>query len=251
MMDSLHAAATGMLAQQTAIDVVANNLANVTTTGYKRGRMDSVDLEYQPFTLPTGQAGQVGLGSAPGQLSKEMGQGTFQTTGRFLDVAISGEGFIQVTRPNGGLAYTRAGNLNADANGRLTLPSGELLQPRVTIPANATGVTIGLDGEVSATVNGTIQKLGQISLATFTNPAGLEAVGDNLYVATANSGNAQVGTPGTGNRGTIAQGALEGSNVDVAVEMIGMIFAQRAFEASSKIVQASDEMLGLANGLRQ
>lgn len=251
MMDSLHAAATGMLAQQTAIDVVANNLANVTTTGYKRGRMDSVDLDYQPFTLPTGQPGQVGLGSAPGQLSKEMGQGTFQDTGRFLDVAISGEGFIQVTRPDGTLGYTRAGNLNADARGRLALPSGELLQPRVTIPANASGVTIGPDGSVSATVNGNIQQLGRITMATFTNPAGLEAAGDNLYIATANSGTAQVGAPGSGNRGTLQQGALEGSNVDVAVEMIGMIFAQRAFEASSKIVQASDEMLGMANGLRQ
>ena len=132
-------------------------------------------------------------------------------------MAISGEGLIQVTRANGSLAYTRAGNLNADANGRLALPSGELLQPRVTIPANANGVTIGPDGTVSATINGNIQKLGQITLATFTNPAGLEAVGDNLYVATANSGAAQAGVPGSGNRGTLAQGALEGSNVDVAV----------------------------------
>jgi flagellar basal-body rod protein FlgG len=251
MMDSLHAAATGMLAQQTAIDVVANNLANVTTTGYKRGRMDAVDLQYQPFRLPTGQDGQVGLGSAPGQLAKEMGQGTFQDTGRELDVAIAGEGFIQVTRADGTLAYTRAGNLQVDANGRVGLPSGELLQPRVTIPPGATGVTVAPDGAVSATVNGAIQQLGQVQLATFTNPAGLEAAGDNLYLATANSGAAQVGQPGSGSRGLLTQGVLEGSNVDVAVEMIGMIFAQRAFEASSKVVQSSDEMLGLANGLRQ
>jgi flagellar basal-body rod protein FlgG len=251
MMDALHAAATGMLAQQTAIDVVANNLANVTTTGYKRSRMDAVDLQYQPFRLPTGRDGQIGLGAAPGQLSKEMGQGTFQDTGRDLDVAISGEGFIQVTRANGTLAYTRAGNLQVDANGRLALPTGELLQPRITIPAGAENVTIAADGTVSATVSGTIRSLGQIRIATFTNPAGLEAVGDNLYVPTPNSGTPSLGAPGTGNRGTLVQGTLEGSNVDVAVEMIGMIFAQRAFEASSKVVIASDEMLGMANGLRQ
>jgi flagellar basal-body rod protein FlgG len=251
MMDSLNTAATGMLAQQTAIDVVANNLANVTTTGYKRGRMDGVDLAYQPFQLPTGKSGQIGLGAGLGQIGKEMGEGTFQDTGRELDVAISGDGFIQVTQANGKLGYTRAGNLQVDANGRLCLSGGELLQPRVTIPAGANGLTIAPDGEVSATVNGKIQKLGQVDLATFANPAGLEAAGDNLYAATANSGTAKLGTPGSGGRGLVEQGKLEGSNVDVATEMIGMIFAQRAFEASGKVVSASDEMLGMANGLRQ
>ncbi|MEW6583848.1 MAG: flagellar hook-basal body complex protein, partial [Actinomycetota bacterium] len=226
MMDSLNTAATGMLAQQTAIDVVANNLANVTTTGFKRGRMDAVDLAYQAFQLPTGSAGQIGLGAGPGQLAKEMGrQGTFQDTGRDLDVAINGEGLIQVTQANGKLAYTRAGNLQVDANGRLALTGGQLLQPRVTIPADATGVTIAPDGEVSATVAGQIKKLGTIDLALFVNPAGLEAIGDNMFVATPNSGQAKLAAAGSGGRGLLEQGKLEGSNVDVATEMITMIFA--------------------------
>lgn len=250
-MDSLNTAATGMLAQQTAIDVVANNLANATTTGYKRGRMDGVDLAYQPFQLPTGKTGQLGLGAGPGQLGKEMGQGTFQDTGRELDVAISGDGFIQVTQANGKPAYTRAGNLQVDGNGRMCLSGGQLLQPQVKVPAGATGLTIGPDGEVSATIAGKIQKLGQIDLALFPNPAGLEAVGENLYTDTVNSGKATLAAAGSGGRGLLQQGALEGSNVEVATEMINMIFAQRAFEASGKVVSASDEMLGMANQLRQ
>ena len=156
MMNALYSAATGMMAQQTSMDVVANNLANATTTGYKRDRMDLVDLEYQAFRLPTGTDGQVGLGAAPGQIAKEHEQGGIQNTGRGMDVAIQGEGFFQVTRADGTLAYTRAGNLQIDANGRVGLPTGDLLQPRITVPAGASDVTIGAGGAVSATVNGTI-----------------------------------------------------------------------------------------------
>ena len=251
MMDALYSAATGMMAQQTSMDVVANNLANATTTGYKRDRMDMVDLAYQPFRLPTGKDGQVGLGAAPGALGKEHEQGALQNTGRSLDVAIQGEGFLQVTRPDGSLAYTRAGNLQVDANGRMGTPGGDLLQPRVTVPASATDVTIAPDGTVSATVNGAIAKLGKIQTASFANPSGLQAAGDSVFTATANSGAADVGVPGTGSRGQLAQGVLEASNVNVGQEMISLIVTQRAFEASSKVVSASDEMMGMANGLRR
>jgi len=251
MMDALYSAATGMMAQQTSMDVVANNLANATTTGYKRDRMDLVDLAYQPFRLPTGKDGQVGLGAAPGAIGKEHEQGGLQNTGRGLDVAIQGEGFIQVTRPDGTLAYTRAGNLQVDANGRLGTPGGELLQPRITIPATASDVTIAPNGDVTGTVAGAITKLGTITTAAFANPSGLLPAGDNLFTATANSGAADAGSPGTGSRGQLTQGVLESSNVNVGTEMISLIITQRAFEASSKVVSASDEMMGMANGLRR
>ncbi len=251
MMDALYSAATGMMAQQTSMDVVANNLANATTSGFKRDRMDLVDLEYQPFRLPNGRDGQVGLGAAPGQIAKEHAQGGLQNTGRGMDVAIQGDGFFQVTRSDGTLAYTRAGNLQVDANGRIGLPSGELLQPRITVPAGAGEVSIGPGGAVTATVNGAIADLGKISTASFTNPSGLQAAGDNLFVATANSGAGDLGAPGTADRGMLSQGFLEASNVNVGTEMISLIVTQRAFEASSKVVSASDEMMGMANGLRR
>jgi len=234
MMDALYSAATGMMAQQTSMDVVANNLANATTTGYKRDRMDMVDLAYQPFRLPTGKDGQVGLGAAPGALGKEHEQGALQNTGRALDVAIQGEGFLQV-----------------DANGRMGTPGGDLLQPRITVPATGTDVTIAPDGTVSAVVNGAVTKVGQIQTASFANPSGLQAAGDSVFTATANSGAADLGVPGTGSRGQLSQGVLEASNVNVGQEMISLIVTQRAFEASSKVVAASDEMMGMANGLRR
>jgi flagellar basal-body rod protein FlgG len=251
MMDALYSAATGMMAQQTSMDVVANNLANATTAGFKRDRMDLVDLAYQPFRLPTGKDGQVGLGAAPGALGKEHEQGALQNTGRALDVAIQGEGFLQVTRPDGSLAYTRAGNLQVDANGRLGTSGGDLLQPRITIPPDATEVTIAPNGTVSATVNGAVRVLGQIRTASFANPSGLQAAGVSVFTASTNSGAPGRGAPGTGNRGGLSQGVLEASNVNVGQEMISLIVTQRAFEASSKVVSASDEMMGMANGLRR
>ena len=250
-MNALYSAATGMRAQQSSMDVVANNLANATTVGFKRDRLDLVDLDYQPFLLAEGGQAQVGLGSAPGQIAKEHEQGALQQTGRGLDVAIQGEGFLQVVRADGTLAYTRAGNLHLDANGRLGLPGGELLQPRITVPPGAGDVTVGPDGQVSATVNGAVRNLGRIQTASFANPGGLTALGDSLFGATANSGAAAVGTPGTGGRGALTQGVLEASNVNVGTEMISLITTQRAFEAASKVVSASDEMMGVANGLRR
>jgi flagellar basal-body rod protein FlgG len=251
MMNALNSAATGMLAQQTSMDVVANNLSNASTVGYRRDRADLVDLDYTPFQLVGGREGRIGLGAAPGGISKEHQGGRIEDTGRPLDVAVEGDGFFQITRADGTLAYTRAGNFQADANGRLTLPTGELLEPRVTIPAGASNTTIAPDGTVSADVGGTIRNLGQIRTATFTNPGGLQAVGGTAFVPTENSGAAQVGAPGTGGRGTVRQGGLESSNVDVAVEMVQMITTQRAFEASSRVVTAADQMMGMANGLRQ
>lgn len=251
MIDALYASATGMLAQQTSMDVIANNLSNATTVGYKRDRMDQVDLDYVPFRLPSGKDGQLGLGSAPGQIGKEMGQGIFQNTGRPYDIAIQGEGYLQVTRADGSLAYTRAGNLQVDRDGRLELPSGEMVQPRITVPANASDPTIAGDGTVTAVVNGQIQRLGQLQTATFTNPGGLVPVGNNLFTASVNSGTPQVGAPASGNRGMVVQGVLEGSNVQLANEMISMVTTQRAFEASSKVVTATDEMWGMANGMRR
>lgn len=251
MMDALYSAASGMTAQQTSMDVVANNLANATTSGYKRDRLDLIDLAYQPFRLPGGREGQVGLGAAPGRVNKEHEQGGLQNTGRGMDVAIQGEGFFQVTRPDGSLAYTRAGNLQVDANGRIGLPTGELLQPRIQVPAGAGDVTVAPNGQVTAVVNGAITTIGRVQTASFTNPSGLQAEGGNLFTATANSGAADLGAPGTGERGQLSQGFLEASNVNVGTEMISLITTQRAFEASSKVVMASDEMMGMANGLRR
>lgn len=251
MMNALNAAATGMLAQQTSMDVIANNLANASTVGYRRDRADLTDLAYTPFQLTGGREGQVGLGAAPGGISKEHAGGKLQDSGRPLDIAITGDGFLQVTRSDGSLAYTRAGNLQADADGRLTLPGGELLEPRVTIPPGASEIAIAPNGTVSAKVGGDLRDIGQIRTATFSNPGGLEAIGDSLFAPTANSGAAQVGEPGTDGRGTLQQGVLESSNVDVAVEMVQMITTQRAFEAASRAVTATDEMMGIANALRQ
>ena len=251
MMNGLYSAASGMRAQQTAMDVVANNLANATTTGFKRDRVDLVDLDYRAELLARGGAAQVGLGSAPGRIAKEHGQGTLSETGRDLDVAIRGEGFLQVVRPDGTLAYTRAGNLQVDALGRVGLPGGELLQPRIAVPAGAADLAIAPDGTVSADVNGARRALGRIETAAFANPAGLRALGDSQFAATANSGAAVLGAPGAGGRGALVQGALEASNVEVGAEMIALITTQRAFEAASKVVAAGDEMMGIANGLRR
>lgn len=251
MLNSLYSAATGMRAQQTSMDVVANNLANATTTGFKRDRVDLVDLDYQPFLLAEGGQAQIGLGSAPGSIAKEHAQGSLQETGRGLDVAIQGEGFFQVLRPDGTLAYTRAGNLQIDGRGRLGLPGGELLQPRITVPPGAGDVAIGGDGTVTAVVDGATRRLGRIETATFANAGGLRAVGDSQFVASANSGAAALGAPGVGGRGGLSQGVLEASNVNVGTEMISLITTQRAFEAASRVVTASDEMMGIANGLRR
>jgi flagellar basal-body rod protein FlgG len=253
MPNGLWTAATGMLAQQTSMDAIANNLANVNTTGFKRGRTAFQDLLYQTLTPQQAakQGSQVGAGTRVAGIQTEFEEGAFQQTDNPLDVAIDGSGFLEVTRADGSRAYTRAGNLTTDANGTLTTVQGDVVSPRIRIPANAKDLTIGTDGRVTATVNGRTQNLGQLRLATFANPAGLSQAGDSLFTPTANSGAARLVTPGTNGAGSLQQGKLEGSNVNAVDEMVGMVSTQRAYEAVSKVVSAADVMMQMANQLRR
>lgn len=262
MMRSLWTAASGMNAQAQNIDVIANNLANVNTTGFKKSRPDFQDLIYQtvqnpgsPSTnatqLPTGI--QFGLGVRLAAVSKQFSPGDFQHTGAPLDIAIEGDGFFQIQMPDGSTGYTRAGAFKMDSNGRIVTPEGYPLLPEIVIPNNSTKITIGTDGTVSAVQAGQTapSTIGNIQLANFTNPAGLSSLGRNFYQQTEASGNATTGTPGQNSLGTIVQGFLEMSNVDVATEMVNMIIGQRAYEANSKAITTSDEMLQLANNLKR
>lgn len=254
MIRALRTAATGMEAMQKRIDVTAHNIANVNTTGYRRQRAEFQDLLYETermpgattsdgTTLPTGI--QVGEGVRLVSTTMELRQGTLQQTGNPLDIAIEGRGFLQVVQPNGELAYTRAGNLKVDAEGRLVTVDGFLVEPAVTIPTDATSVTISPDGVISVTTPGqtNAQEVGRIELAGFPNPAGMQAIGRSLYLPTAASGEPVVAQPGTEGLGTIAQGFLEGSNVQVVTEMIDLIASQRAYEVNQRVIQAADEML--------
>ena len=262
MMRSLWSAATGMTAQQMNIDVIANNLANVNTVGFKASRADFQDLIYQTFSepgaaategtqVPTGV--QVGLGTRPAAIQRIYTPGALRQSGNTLDLAVEGDGFFQITLPDGRTAYTRDGALKLDGQGRLVNSDGHPLAPQITIPADATHVNIGADGTVSVTIAGQneAQQLGQITLAKFLNPAGLSAMGRNLFLPTAASGDAVTGTPGTDGIGTLAQGFTELSNVSVIEEMVNMIVAQRAYEVNSKCIQVADEMLQMANGLHR
>ena len=261
MIRSLYTAATGMTGQQLNMDVIANNLANVNTTGFKRSRADFQDLLYQNtrgagtsaaqgLQVPTGI--QVGLGTRTAAIERIQSQGDFRQTGNPLDLVVEGDGFFPVQLPDGQIGYTRDGTFKLDSQGRLVNSDGYILQPEITVPAEGT-VTIGLDGTVQATIQGTAapQQLGQIQLALFINPAGLESVGRNIFRPTAASGDAVQGTPGLDGLGTIGSGFLEMSNVKVVEEMVDMISAQRAYEINSKSIQASDEMLQIANALRR
>ncbi|HEY3269342.1 MAG TPA: flagellar basal-body rod protein FlgG [Armatimonadota bacterium] len=262
MMRALYTSATGMMAQQLNMDVVANNLANVNTTGFKRSRVDFQDLLYQNTreagttvakgaTVPTGA--QTGLGVRPGAIQKMYGQGDLEQTDNPLDVTIEGDGFFQVLQPDGTTAYTRDGTLKMDATGKLVTSDGYALQPEITIPSEAKTISIGSDGTVSVTMPGQSQpqQLGQLQIARFLNPAGLNSIGRNLALPTAASGDPNVGTPGLNGFGTLAQGMIERSNVKVVEEMVNMIVAQRAYEVNSKAITTSDEMLGMANGLKR
>ncbi|MCC7495232.1 MAG: flagellar basal-body rod protein FlgG [Fimbriimonadaceae bacterium] len=262
MLRALWTAASGMNAQQVNIDTIANNLANVNTAGFKRSRVDFQDVLYQTdrvpgsasargSQLPTGI--QVGLGTRPGAVYKLFSQGTFTATGNNLDVAIEGNGFLPVVLPGGGTAYTRDGGLKLDTQGRIVTADGYPLEPELTIPAEAMEVAIGQDGTVSVKLPGqdAMQEVGQLQLASFVNPSGLESIGRNLFSGTPASGDAQTGAPMTGNLGSIVQGYLEQSNVDVVQEMVQMIVAMRAYEVNSKAIQTSDEMLQVANQVRR
>ncbi len=248
MIRALFTAATGMQAQQLNLDTIANNLANVNTTGFKRNRVDFQDLLYQTLR-PAGI--QVGHGTRPVATQKIWSQGNFQQTENPLDLVIEGDGFFQVTRPDGTIAYTRAGAFKRDSQGQIVNSDGYVLQPALTIPEGTTSISIGSDGTVSVITAGqsTPQQLGQIELARFMNPAGLNAIGKNLFLPTAASGQATTGTPGLDGFGTINQGFLEMSNVSVVEEMVQMIAAQRAFEVNSKAIRSADEMLAISNNL--
>lgn len=249
-----------MASQETKLDTIANNLANANTSGYKRQEAEFEDLLYQNLRTagPTGGGGvgptglQVGAGARVVATARTFSQGAMQQTGNPLDIAIEGSGFFSVMRPTGEIAYTRAGNLKLDAQGKLVTSEGLPIEPPITVPTDATKIIIGADGTVSAVQPGqpAPNSLGQIQLVNFPNPGGLGAIGHNLYERTASAGEPQTGTPGTEGRGSIMQGALEGSNVDVVGEMIGLIRTQRAYEVNSKVIAAADEMLRNATQMR-
>jgi len=260
MIRALYTAATGMQAQQLNIDVIANNLANVNTNGFKKSRADFQDLLYQtlrapgaPSTnntqLPTGI--QVGLGSRPAAVQRINLQGDYTQTGNALDVAIEGTGFFQMTLPDGGTAFTRAGAFKLDNQSRMVNSEGIPMEPTISIPDGAEDINVGQDGVVSAILPGqsSATQIGQIQTARFANPAGLRALGKNLLQETETSGPPQVGTPGQDNRGTILQGYLENSNVSVVEELVGLITGQRAYEVTSKAIQTADEMLRVTNAI--
>lgn len=254
MMRSLSIAKTGLEAQQTQLDAITHNLANTATNGYKRSRAVFEDLLYQNIrqaggptgqetTLPTGL--QLGTGTRAVATARDFSQGSLSQSGNPLDLAINGQGFFQVQMADGTTAYTRDGAFQVDANGQLVTASGYPVSPAITIPASAQTITIGKDGTVSATVPGSTapQALGQLQLASFMNPAGLDPRGGNLFAETAASGTPQTGNPAANGLGAINQGAVESSNVNVVEELVAMIQAQRAYEINSKAIQTSDQML--------
>ena len=254
MIRSLWIAKTGMEAQQTQLDTISHNLANVGTNGFKRGHVVFEDLIYQNLRqagaassdqtqLPTGL--QIGLGVRPVATSRIFSQGNLQQTSNNLDVAIKGQGFFQVQMPDGTSAYTRDGSLQVDSNGQLVTNNGYVVQPGITIPANAQSVTIAPDGTVNVALPGqaTPQAVGTLSLASFVNPAGLEPKGQNLWGETAASGSPSAGAPASNGLGSLLQGYVETSNVNVVEELVAMIATQRAYELNSKAIQTSDQML--------
>ena len=254
MFRSLHVAATGMVAQETQLDTIANNLANANTSGYKKQNAEFEDLLYQNERSPVANADgtvsatgtQVGSGARVVATSRSFSQGSIQQTGNPFDVAIEGQGFIGVMQPSGTVAYSRAGSLKLDSQGRMTTSEGLPVEPPITVPVDATSVTIAADGTVSAVTassKGAPTVLGQLQLTNFQNPNGLTAIGHNLFEQSASSGEPQTGLAGADGRGTFMQGALEGSNVEVVTEMISMISTQRAYEINSKVIQAADDML--------
>lgn len=262
MIGALWTAATGMNAQQKNIDVISNNLSNVNTPGFKKSRTSFEDLMYKIVSQPgspNAQGSQIPVGTEIGHGSKVSATqkiftpGNLQSTDNDLDIVIEGDGFLNVLRPDGTTAYTRDGSLKMDSDGRLVTSDGYLIQPEIVIPPNATSITITSDGTVNVQIPGVNepQQQGQIQLAKFSNPAGLNSLGRNLFEESVASGNPIPGTPGQDGFGTIAQGFLEMSNVKVVEEMVNMIAAQRAYEVNSKSIQAADEMLKTSNQLRR
>ncbi|MEO6423243.1 MAG: flagellar basal-body rod protein FlgG [Candidatus Nitrotoga sp.] len=254
MIRSLWISKTGLEAQQTQMDVIANNLANVSTTGFKRSRAVFEDLLYQTIRQPGAQSSQqtqipsglqIGTGVRPTASERIQTQGNLQQTSNQFDVAIQGAGFFQVLMPDGTTAYTRSGSFQTDFQGQLVTSSGYVVQPALTIPVNTSSVTIGRDGTVSVTQAGVAApvQIGSMQLAIFINPVGLQSQGENLYVETASSGTPNLGVPGTNGAGLLNQGYVETSNVNVVEELVNMIQTQRAYEINSKAITVSDQML--------
>ena len=260
MIRALWTSASGMEAQQMNLDVIANNLANVNTTGFKKANVQFQEMMYDTAeapgasstdssTTPTGI--QVGYGSKPVATERNFSQGSLQQTGNTYDVAIQGTGFFKLTLPDGSNAYTRDGSFLVNADGQIVTSQGYLLTGAGQIDPKATNVTIGSDGTISAVINGTTAKIAPITISNFPNPQGLSSEGNNLYLATDAAGTAIDGqTPGTNGLGTLSQGYTETSNVQVVEEMVNMIQAQRAYEINSKAIQASDDMMQMANNMR-
>lgn len=261
MIRALFSAASGMTAQQTNVDNIAHNLANANTVGFKQRRTQFQDLLYQSYIQPGAAAGaqtvvptglQIGLGARPSSNEIIFTQGNFQMTGNPLDLVIEGRGFFQIRRPTGEIAYSRAGNFHVDRDGNIVNPDGDPLEPQITLPPEAQAVTIAQDGTVSFVLPGqaAAQLAGQIQLANFINPAGLNSIGRNLYMPTDASGDAVVGNPGGQEGiGSLQQGYVEASNVSVVEEFVNLIMSQRAYEANSRVVRASDEMYQQVNQL--
>ncbi len=261
MIRALFTAATGMEAEQTKIDNIAHNMANVNTAGYKRGRVDFQDLLYETIKMPglTAFLGsevptgiQIGQGTRVVAINKIHSQGGFHETQNELDLAVEGDGLFQITLPDGTIAYTRSGSFKINSTGTIVNSDGYAMDPAVTIPDDTLRINIGSDGTVSVLTAGTETptEVGNIELVKFINPSGLRAVGRNLFLPTQASGTPTPGTPGETGLGTIAQGFLENSNVNIAEEMINMIIAQRAYETNSKVIQTANDMLQTANQLR-
>ena len=262
MMRSLWTAATGMAAQSLNVDVISNNIANVNTTGFKRGRANFQDLMYQQIKSPGSEASaagtqlptgiQVGLGVRAASVDSIFSEGSFKQTDNPLDLTIQGKGFFQIQLPNGDTAYTRDGKFSIDATGQIVTPNGDVVLPGITIPADALSIQVSQDGTVSVVQPGAVQStLGQIQIADFINPAGLIHLGSNLYQVSNASGEAVVGNPTENGLGSIGQGMLEMSNVSMVEEMVNLIAGQRAYEMNSKAIQAADEMLQTANNVRR
>jgi flagellar basal-body rod protein FlgG len=257
MNSALWIAKTGLEAQQTRMSTISNNLANASTTGFKRDRAVFADLIYQNVVQVGAQSSQdtlnpsgVNLGTGVRTVATEklFTQGNIVQTGNNLDIAIQGRGFLQILLPDGGTAYTRDGTLQRDATGQLVNSSGYAFQPAITIPDNTQSVSIGSDGTVSVLLQGAASpsQVGSIQLADFINPTGLQAIGNNLFVESASSGSAQTGTPGLSGLGTLIQSSLEGSNVNTVEELVNMIETQRAYEMNSKAISTADQMLQYA-----
>ncbi|MBA4707090.1 flagellar basal-body rod protein FlgG [Aquitalea aquatica] len=258
MIDALYVGATGMAAQQGSLEAVANNLANMNTPAYKRSQAVFDDLMYRETVQQVAAQGEApgvvrqGLGTRLSAVEKVFSQGDLRPSESDFDVAINGDGFVAVSNPDGSLAYSRLGSLRVSEDGLLQLRSGQALDPAITLPKDARSLKVGEDGLVSVvTADGQTLELGKIELAMFANPAGLKPVGEGLYLPTEQSGAVQMGRAAEDGRGKLAQKYLEGSNVKMADELVNMMLAQRAFEASSRIIQAADEMQSITNNLRR